>query len=302
MPINRSIEDLPRATPEGGRPPSKNPWLAQAVAEKWAELNPDEQLDHALPDAGPWRASYAAVRCDRALWYRMRGIEAANPPGLAAIWRMNQGTLVHDSIQGIIHDIWPDAEVELIVDLNPAGIPGSAHADIVIKHNGKRIVVEMKTVGGFQFKSASFPFKGVTKGPKEYHIIQPAVINAALGADGVIVLYIAQENVSAQVARSNQLDEVGKFAAEWHYSTEELKPVVEAEAARAERIILQAGSDTPPRRLLETSEAPTGAVITDPSTGGYVVTDQSGRGIIDTGQYWFCGYCDHRDQCIEDGA
>jgi len=302
MPINRSIEDLPRATPEGGRPPSKNHWLATGIAEKWAELNPDEHLDHALPEAGPWRASYAAVRCDRALWYRMRGIEAANPPGLAAIWRMAQGTLVHDSIQGIVDEIWPGAEIELVVDLNVIGIPGSAHADIVIQHQGKRIVVEMKTVGGFQFKQSSFPFKGVVKGPKEYHIIQPAVINAALGADGVIVLYIAQENVSADVARSNQLDEVSKFASEWHYSTAELQPVVDAEVARAQRIILQAENDKPPRRLLETSEAAPGAVITDPTTGGWVVTEADGKGITDTGRYWFCGYCDHRDKCIEDGA
>lgn len=299
MPIKKSIEDLPYASQAEGNPPSKNPWVARTLLEAWADAQGDGEYAHALPEAGPYRASYASQRCDRALVYKLRGDEPTNPFGLATIWRFGQGTLVHDSLQALATHIW-DCEPEANVDLNSIGIPGSAHADLIINKDGKRIVVEIKTVGGFAFKQAAFDFKGVADGPKEDHVLQPAMINAAIGGDGVIVLYVGQENVSAQIAKSNNLDDVGKCMAEWHFSTEQLQPLVDAEVGRIQAAVAVAKSNAVPVRLLHSRQYAKGAVVTNPENGAWVVTD--GRDIVDSGSAWNCGYCDFRDRCIEEGA
>ena len=305
--IKQSIDDLPRADRPAGNTPSTNNFLVQRIAEAWEKKNAEEydrDLARAIPEAGPYRASYAGVRCNRAMYYKMKGIEVSNPLSLADYWRFALGHTVHEMLQEIAADLFPGAEVEVVVDLNAAGIPGSAHADLVIQHEGKKIVVEIKSTGGFKFKMAATSFKGPAEGPSSGHVIQAGLTAEALGADGVIIAYLSLENVSANLAKAYSTGDEGRFAAEWHYSTQELKPLLDTERTRVKNVLSAVNnpeSRVPPRHIIE-PDIPAGAEITEPDSGLWVKVVPGERAIEATGTTWHCGYCNFRDKCISDGA
>jgi CRISPR/Cas system-associated exonuclease Cas4 (RecB family) len=304
MPLNPSIMDLPRSNRPGGNPPSKNNFVAEAVAQRWYERSESEaargDLALAIPEAGPYRGSYASKRCDRALWYSMKGIPASNPPGLADAWRFGMGHTVHEMLQKIVAELFEGAEVEKIIDLRAIDIPGSAHADLVINYEGERTLIEIKSINGFGFKMSATPFKGPAEGPRSGHVIQAALAAKAEGCTRVVIAYLSLEVVGAQLAADYSDSEAGRFAAEWHYTVEELEPIIAAETERISYLMRSLDADKPiPRRLVDHG-IPEGALITDPSSGMWVVTE--GRAIHDTGDTWMCAYCDFRDRCLEDGA
>lgn len=303
MPINPSIMDLPRANRPDGNPPSRNNFVAEAVAQKWYERSESEEarsdLALAIPEAGPYRASYASKRCNRALQYALQKVEPSNPPTLADAWRFGMGHTVHQMLQAIAADLFPDAENEVTIDLRNVGVPGSAHADIVMTYEGHKTLVEIKSINGFGFKMSATPFKGPPEGPRSGHVMQGALAAKAAGCTRLVIAYLSLEVVGAKLAQDYSDTEAGRFAAEWHYTVEELEPIIEAEVKRINELV--ECIDAPPveRRLIDHG-IPEGALITDPTSGMWVVTE--GRAIIDTGDTWMCAYCEQRDRCIKDGA
>lgn len=305
--IKQSIDDLPRAQRPEGNTPSKNNFLVQRIAEAWEKKDQeihDRDLSLAIPDAGPYRASYAGVRCNRALYYKLGGTEVSNPLGLADYWRFALGHTVHEMLQEIAAELFPGAEVEPNIDLNPAGVPGSAHVDLIIQHEGKKLVVEIKSTGGFKFKAAATSFRGPAEGPSNGHVIQAGLSAEAVGADGVIIAYLSLENVSANLAKAYSTGDEGRFAAEWHYSTEELKPLLDTERKRVKDVLSAVNnpdSRVVPRHIIE-PDIPAGAEITDPESGMWVKVVPGERAVEATGDTWHCAYCNFRDLCIKDGA
>lgn len=303
MAINPGIMDLPRADRPEGNKPAANNFVAEAVAQSWYERIESEQargdLALAIPEAGPYRGSYASKRCDRALQYALQGKEESNPPTLADAWRFGIGHTVHEMLQTIAADLFPDAENEVVIDLRPAGIPGSAHADIVMTHDGHKTLVEIKSINGFGFKMSATPFKGPAEGPRSGHVMQAALAAKALGCTRIVVAYLSLEVVGAKLAADYSDTEAGRFAAEWHYTVEELEPIIAQEVERINTLVSQV-DDPPVKRRLIDHGIPEGAIITDPTSGMWVVTE--GRAITDTGDTWMCAYCSQRDRCIKDGA
>jgi len=307
MAIKRSIEDLPSAAPREGRPPARNNFVAEALAQKWFDeyiARGEQHLGLAIPDAGPWRASWAGKRCDRDLFYALRGDEESNPNTIADYWRFGLGKKVHEMLQEVVEGLFPDAESELDIDLRPVGIPGSAHSDLVFTYKGKRTLVEIKTAGGFRFKMATTGMRGPAEGPSHGHVVQAAVAAAALGCEQVVICYLAMENLSPQMADFSDT-EAGRFAAEWHFTTEALMPFVIEERDRVNAMLAHIEADTlPPRQLHDPTEVPVGAVVVDPlaprNRGRWQLRD--GEDIADHGETWICGYCNQRDRCARDGA
>lgn len=122
---------LPKKGPDG-HPPSAHPEFVPALTAAWYEqvkAQPDFDLALAIPDAGPYRASYAGKRCDRELWYALNQVDQSNPPGIATQWSFFMGHAVHDAFQTALRKMRPNLRVEVAVDLNGIGIAGSAHAD-----------------------------------------------------------------------------------------------------------------------------------------------------------------------------
>lgn len=304
MPINHSIEDLPRANRPEGNLPSTNNFVVTRVAEAWRDEKEGKQatgdLAHAIPDAGPYRGSYGSKRCDRALWYALHGEPESNPPSLYDYWRFGMGHMVHEMVQRIIDKLFPDAEIEAVIDLRPIGVPGSSHADLVINYEGRKLLVELKSLGGFRFKSKVTTMGGAPEGPDYGHIIQAGLAARAYGCDGIVIGYLALEGVSVKQAAAWTQSEEGRFAAEWHYTVDELAPHLDDEVQRINDLI--AKEVRPGRTMYDVGprSIPWGATITDPDRTMWILTD--GRNIVDSGSSWECGYCPHRNKCIEDGA
>lgn len=335
MPINRDLGDLPPAdTDRPDTAPVPNPKYGPALARAWHELLEDSPPEWA--DAQHrWRAHWSAM-CARAVSYEIiqRDTELActkvdttdtdavllaeaaldvakptNPPSMADSWRFGLGKMVHEGIQAAVAKAFPGSQSEVIVTFDGDGVPGGGHADIVhdepvhtpsaqAKIQTLRTVVEVKTINGFGFKTAATTFKGWPEGPRGAAIVQGAVNAHALHADLLVILYLSLELLSPDVARRNNVDEIGRFTAEWWYERDQFEPIARAELKRVGQIFDLVDNDNiVPRQI---PDLPHGARITDPGKGLWVV--EEGGQIVDTGSTWHCSYCRWRDRCIEDEA
>jgi hypothetical protein len=326
MPLARDNSDLPPARPKNYPLPADQQLIARPTADRWwndYRNGPDFKRDRAMPEL-PLRASAVSLRCDRAFWYSLAGVEETNPSGPAGVFRMRLGQIVHAEIGADKQEVddegrkhgWYEEEV---VDLRPAGFPGSAHGDLVRYDHGVPIEVgEIKTTGGFAFKLMASKFKGEPDGPKWEHCMQAAMVAVAIGARGIRIAYFSMENLAPDIAANVGADEYGKFCAEWYFDLDECWPGrrttfredLEQEAARQIRLLRLAQppdgrAQYMPERTLDHPDYPPGAVvdIVDKPVGkGTWVTYSPANGTkIKSGTTWMCGYCDWKDQCQYDG-
>lgn len=313
MRIKNNIESLPSASPSTGYPPVSDPVIATTLAEAWFEQYVhDGNMDkaRAIPEL-PYRASYASKRCDRQLYYALAGTPESEPVTIASAWTMGLGTLIHEHMQKQFMEMfyegrvdYDEVDVEPTIDLSVLGIPGSGHADLVVweQTTGKKILVEIKTTGGFSFKMMATSFKGQPEGPRFSYLLQAAMMAEAIGCDEIIIVLLSLEPVSPSLAEAYSESEAGRFAAEWHYDVKELRGIIDDECVRVNRILADVDAGTLPSRTIHDAEFPVGATVTAPlaSRAPWVVYDQE-KNIVDSGQYWGCAYCPWQTQCHEDG-
>lgn len=306
MPIRNDLAHLPRGNDAVGFPPSSNPFVVEALAQHWEQWYEEQGLksrDLAIPEAGPYRGSMASSRCDRQLYYALRGTEETNPSDLSDYWTYWLGQLVHDGLQPIIMRMYPGAE-EVSIDLRPIGLPGSAHSDlqVVIEADGHPTLVEIKSTNGFSFKMQAAKFQGPPQGPRYGAVMQALLSADAQGIDRVVVVLVALERIGPSLVGWATDSEAGRFLAEWHYTVSEMREQIEAEKARVLRLVDDAEAGTLPERALHDPEYPDGAVVLNPikskAPWRLVIDDE----IRDSGTYWGCGYCRFLDRCKEDGA
>lgn len=325
MPINKPIDDLPSAPRQGGQPPLRDgTLLAHQLADAWwveYQAGPDFSRDRAMPEL-PLRASMMGMRCDRQLWYVLTETPESNPPGASNVWRMRMGQLIHTEVEKTIApnelvELTPYVEgqgrvkhgwwAEDVVDLQPAGYPGSAHGDLIYYEDGVPTVVgETKSVGGFAYKICATNFKGVPEGPRWEHVLQAAIVAVAMDVPRIVTLYISPESVSPNLAKSSGLDEYGKFISEWQFDTADWAETVAFEVARQKHVLELAtpndhGVAWMPTRQLHHPDIPAGSIVDNPATGHHVQIDPVRGTVAHAGKAWYCGYCNHRDQCLSDG-
>src|SRR5690606_2219694 len=127
------------------------------------------------------------------------------------------------------------------VDLRPAGLPGSGHVDLMFEYEiaGDKVLVlvELKSINGFSFKMIATSLKGPAQGPRYGAVLQAAMAGKALGIQHVVVGYLSLEKVSPELAEAYSNSEAGRFAAEWHYTLDELEPLIQAESNRVNEIL-----------------------------------------------------------------
>lgn len=311
MPIHRDRSDLPRPADLAACPPVPTPEILGPLLHGWFDqylADGNATRAKAIPGT-MFRASWAGARCDRALYYRMSDTPESEPLTIADAWRFNLGNAVHLYLQEMLPTLFPHSDVEVPVDLRPLGVDGSATVDIVTYTDDSRssvdAVVEIKSINGFGFKKCATNFRGPATGPKHNAVVQGSLAAAALQARRLIVVYVSLENLSPNQALTylNVDDDIGKFAAEWHYTADEVAALAAAEVARVNRVaryLTHADGVLPPRALHD-PEVPTGAIITDPAhqSGAWQVTDATS--VIDAGTTWHCGYCNFRSRCLTDG-
>lgn len=330
--------NLPRSKTDQGHPPSTRPEFVTALAQAWFDEAASKGFDlaRAIPDAGPYRASFAGKRCDRELWYAINDVEQSNPPGIATHWGFAMGHHVHEALQAAVNKIHPHSRSEVDVDLNVIGIPGSAHADLVTydpcedcdgdcdpdtpdewcatcENTGLGdcdAVIEIKSVNATGFATMCTKDRGAPEGPRSGHVMQAAMVGAALGARRIVIIYMALENFSNWRHRKFAFDQsdTGKFTAEFEFPIVGLLASVKDEARRIKWVAAQ--KVVPPRRLND-PEFPVGSIITDPNPPSgnaiyHVDPEYDDRGQLTDfkgmGTWWNCkDYCNYRDTCVKAG-
>lgn len=331
MPINTDRSTLAPQSVRIGMNPDRDPRFLTKLMEAW--LARQYELDRivlakAMPDL-PYRGSYAGSRCDRQLHYQMTDGEVSDEMTIADYWRFAMGKAAHKEVQDVMAQAFPGSDIEVIVDLQQIGIPGSARADIVAYYpcptckglglvgdpiqdktcpgcEGTRrddgrvfAVIEVKSINGFGFKSSAIGTKAPPEGPKWGSVVQGALAAHALGAEKLIIVQLSLENVGPDLAKRFCDTELGRFGAQWTFTRDEVAAIAELEQLRIERVNLFAGTEHVPPRELHDPSLPVGAVVFNPTKGEWSVKD--GERVLRSGTKWFCNYCSYREKCITDG-
>lgn len=236
--------------------------------------------------------------CARRIAYGISGYEETDPPDLASYWRFGLGSAVHDMWQPILKKVFPGAEIEAICQ--SWDMLTSGHADALVVIDGRRIVIELKTINGFGFKQA-VGARGPAEGPRYASIVQCALNAHTLDADEMVVVDLSLENLSPrEMAKLGWVESWRKFSAEWTFGREEIDAIATAELARLGEIVGLAADGVLAPRSIPDPGLPPGAIITDPSRGAWQLVD--GETIVDVGVTWHCSYCPMQRQCADDAA
>ena len=275
--------------------------LVHRIAENWKEGSAAPYT----PDSMRWRGSWAG-NCARQVAYKTMGLEETNPPSLADHWRMGLGSVVHELLEPAVQQ-WikdsPELTAEEEVDVT-FDSEGYGHVDLVLTAaDGRKIVLELKTINGFGFKRSVEDHDG----PRHSHVLQGALYAKGLDADLLVIGYLAMELISAGRAAGKGIDDVGRFAAEWHFTPDEFLPLAEEEERRLAGITKavheQESCDIPRRFSLSDPDIPFPAEVVDPRTGQWElreVDEDGGVRVLNTGRAWQCRYCNHQDRCVAD--
>lgn len=312
MTINADHSDLPRGDSRNW-PPDAVPRFGQKLAEVWARQN-EESFNKPTRLGTKGRVSMVG-QCARSTSYYMLGIEQSEPPSLAENWVMGLGTMIHEALQPVLVEAFPGAGIEFPVDIRtdemyPSDLSGSGDVvlDYVVEGEaGRKVVIEIKTIGGFGFKilvGARKGFGGVDEsGPKYQQLTQGAVLAHAEGADELVMLYLSRENLSYAEMNKLGTDDVGRFLAEFTIPRDQYEPIAQAELKRQQFIMDEyvGKGALAPRAIVEPG-FPKARVI-DPSRGQWEERRTIGGNevVSGAGQTWICGYCHYRSRCIADG-
>lgn len=291
MGLQRDLSSLPkRTTTTEGCPPDPAPRFVHLLVERMAANN---DAAGPKPTAFGTRARHSdAGKCARAIAFRALGA-TGEPMDLPGTWVTSLGTLIHEAWQEALSQAFPDALIEPRLRID--GLDASGHADAVVSLDDRKVLVELKTTGGFSYKK-KVGERGNPEGPSYDHILQASLNGLAVDADEVVIAYIATEAISRQVASYRpHLTELTRFVAEWTYSRDEYEPLARAEMARLQGILDLVDGGELPRRIIPTPELPKGHEIVDPLTGRWEV--RSEVGIEDTGSFWACLYCPFAEAC-----
>lgn len=296
-PLAKDLSELPRAASSAGDgwAPDTEPRFVQLLAERWAAANEAAGPKARASAAARFRHSDAG-KCSRVIAFAALDLPPSDPMDITGVHNTSLGTVLHELWQEAVAARWPDADIEPKV--TTIGGIGAGHLDAVVRTDDKVIAVELKTCGGYAFKSSTGTARKGTpaEGPKHEHVIQASLNGLAVDADEVVISYLAKECLSVNIAKSYGVDELGRFCAEWTIDRETYEPIARAEEARVQAIVDLLEDGTLPARKIPAPDVPKGAEIVDPAKGRWEQRDRDGA-IVDTGSYWGCGYCAHQTRC-----
>lgn len=239
----------------------------------------------------------SAGDCARALSYQALGYEASNTFDAPSVWVTHLGTQIHEWVQDAIGRRFPGAtfenksQVAEMVSGHADGVfDGSVITAVIPDWEGKRVLYELKTMGGFSFEK-SIGLKKQKKilenpeGPRRTALLQAAINAFANDCDTIVVGHISLEGISKGVGRAAGLDDFGRVLAEWHIPYDVWFPLAKDEMARMKKIVAMAKLDQI-----------AGRIIPDDNGVPLPIDPEAAR------PYWKCDYCSYKDLCVADGS
>lgn len=289
-----------------GRAPDKDRTLLNELFGAWLDAYLADRGEHVRSSTAPFYAS-DNPSCARRLAYtvldRLFPDESpgeSDPPDMASYWRFFLGQTVHDALQDKAPAEWGN-EVRAIKRYDGQDYI-SCRADMV---RDGRLVVEIKSMGGYGFKMAATSFRGEPEGPKWGHVAQLALTASALVQEGHeitegTVVLVALENLSKSWVKGDAVHEpTYPFSASYTYGIDELLALAQDLEVWFIRIMAKVEAGELPPRTLNDPELPLYAEVTNPATGDWVKRSKDGV-IISTGTTWLCNYCPWQTMCVDD--
>ena len=246
-----------------------------------------EKEDHRKPTAlgTPFRFS-DALKCPRALAFTALGAQESDPIDAAGLHVTSIGTWLHEQIQEAIGTKYPGAKFELAAGndfisgscdglVNPGGQEG-ARAPMLLEIKSVSNYPFMKAIGvsgrGYRAK------RNDPEGPSRAHLVQTALNAHFHDAETCVLIYVAKEAMSANVADRLGFGMYDRFLAEWQVPREVWEPLAAEELARVATV----------RSYLP--EIPNGMGWDDKK--GWVSTSPH-----DASPHYACGFCNFRSTC-----
>lgn len=298
------LSHLPAADPDKGWLPDPEPLLAQLLIDK---MMATEQEKGEKPTAAGTRLRHSdAEKCARYLGLKLAGVPYSDPMDAPGFWSTGLGTLLHDRWQDALLQEYPDASIEVRSKIDDLDASGSADATVVLDSYDdppRKILVEVKTVGGFAFKMMVGAGKGPATGPKSAYVTQAGINALGIpgGVDEVRIIVLSREAISVGEADRRGIDTLGRILAEWTVPEEVWRPAAEREVKRWRRILELADDEILPPRTIP-GEMPPKAVVVDPmhkaGYGRWELRDPDTDELQTSGETWACGYCSMRQACV----
>lgn len=262
-------------------------------------------LAKAAPDlterTGPGLRTSDAGKCARAIGYRAAGVARTNPIDPTGQWAIIIDGLVRDAWRAALQDTYPDAQINARVRVEGLDATGWADAIVDTAAAGEpwRILITAHTAGGWAYKNRIGVNDTPPEGPSPAHLLEAALLGAAVAADEIVIGYLSTEVAAAWLAEKHDLPETTRYVAEWSYPAVTFMPWADQERDRLAGIAALVDSGQLPARKIP--GLPAGAVIVDPRSGRWEQRDRSGR-TWDTDTTWSCRYCGWQDVCVTAGA
>ena len=242
----------------------------------------------------------AAGDCARAIALHGLHVPESDPIDDAGQWSTWLGDLIHGQWQEMVTNQLADDGWVIAVEVpSRHGDVVSGHTDILARRSddGHTINIEGKTVGGFKYKMIVGAGNRPPEGPGAY-VGQLALQTVGVGADEGRILVLSRECISVGQAARFDVDEFGRFGAEWSTPAADLTATAVTEVERMAGIQALALQGDLPRRVIP--DLPRGAEVMSAKRGTWQIRDSAGQ-LTATGSTWRCDYCVYQELCADLG-
>lgn len=207
--------------------------------------------------------------CRRKIFYTKTGVTPSNLPSEAAFFKMEIGSSSHAMIQGLFKDIGILEQCEDLKEIEYAGLKWKYRLDGILNIEGKKYIVEIKTVYGAGYNS-------IENEPKPEHKWQALMYAIFENIPNIIILYVGRDN---------------GHMVEYVYEDMDLENVkFNGKIERLRKLMQDIQDKSLPARDF--------SIVLKNKGGEY--SEQFTRDKVKYRSDWRCGYCPYKLHCWED--
>lgn len=262
------------------------------VTAEWYDykVKQEEEVGPKPTAAGTLLRCSDAGSCERQRAFNAINAKPTERRSAETMLAFELGNAIHASLQDMMLALDDfDTQVEVPVDLSPMGVSLSGHCDALMTNKDSRsFVVEIKSMSGYG------AVRHFVDGPKREHVAQAGLYAAGLGADAILIVYVAKEAAyrKSVSVRPGQIMQWYYELDEEVYPGESVRDVLNSELARFSRVEVALDAGTLPQPLVQDAENDYEMFRVD-LPGPF---DQPSKH-----HHWECRYCVYNTACVELG-